>query len=82
MTHNDYCHINPNHTLVQENKQTNEINYRHQPIPAVVTMHTVRDIDPEEYANMSSLLALDLTHATPQRFWLKAKAWKNILDMS
>ena len=33
-------------------------------------VHTVRDIDPDESVNMSLLLAIELTQAAPQSFWL------------
>merc|ERR1719331_1174570 len=37
-----------------------------------------RDIDPDEPSNMPSLLALELTQASPQRFFLKDVASANM----
>ena len=41
---------------------------------AVVVVHTVRDIDPEESVNMLSLLAFELTQSAPQSFRLNDAA--------
>ena len=41
-------------------------------------VHTVRDIDPDEPANMSFLLALDRTQAASQSFCLNDIACKNM----
>ena len=47
----------------------------------VADVHAVRDIDPDDPVNMSSLLALDWTQAAPQRFRLNDDACKNIESM-
>ena len=46
-----------------------------------VDVHPVRDIDPDEPANMRVLSAFELNQAAPQRFCLKDVAWKNIRSM-
>ena len=45
-------------------------------------VHTVRDIDPGEFSNMSTFLAFDRTQAAPQRFCLNPTAFENISSIS
>ena len=47
-------------------------------VSAVVTMHAVDDIDPEEPVNMSSFVAFDSIQETPQSIWVKDMAPLNI----
>ena len=47
-------------------------------VSAVVTMHAVDDIDPEEPVNMPSFVAFDSIQETPQSIWVKDMAPLNI----
>ena len=47
-------------------------------VSAVVTVHAVDDIDPEEPVNMSSFVAFDSIQETPQSIWVKDMAPLNI----
>ena len=48
---------------------------------AAVVVHDIYDIDPDEPTNMLIFAAIELTHATPHRTWLKDAAFKNIQSM-
>ena len=51
-------------------------------VPCVVAVvHSVRDMDPDEPVNMSTLVALDRTHAAPHSFCLNDRACSNIESM-
>ena len=47
-------------------------------VSAVVTVHAVDEIDPEEPVNMSSFVAFDSIQETPQSIWAKDMAPLNI----